>query len=93
MWNRSISCGNFHGQFTCGHTGATEHTRIIKLKPSIRIYQNESNKTQSLFHIEDFESLLKEIAGVDDQNGKNRHQHLKIVTYTFRLQHPSATSM
>ena len=27
------------------------------------------------------------------QNDKNRHQHLKIVANTFRLQHPSPTSM
>ena len=26
-------------------------------------------------------------------NGKNRHQHLKVVTITFRLPHPSPTSM
>ena len=28
-----------------------------------------------------------------DQNGQNGHQHLIVVTNTFRLQHPSLTSM
>ena len=30
---------------------------------------------------------------VGDKNGENRHQHLKLVASTFRLQHPSQTSM
>ena len=30
---------------------------------------------------------------VGDQNGQNRHQHLKVVTNTCCLQHPSPTSM
>ena len=29
---------------------------------------------------------------VDDENGQNRHQHLKVVANTFRLQHPSPIS-
>ena len=30
---------------------------------------------------------------VRDENDQNRHQHLKIVSITFCLQHPSPTSM
>ena len=30
---------------------------------------------------------------VGDQKGQNRHQHLKVVTNTFCLQHPSPTSI
>ena len=30
---------------------------------------------------------------VDDENGQKRHQHLKIVTNAFGLQHPSPTLM
>jgi len=33
------------------------------------------------------------MADVDDQNGQNRYQHLKVVTKSFRLQHPSPTSI
>ena len=29
----------------------------------------------------------------DDQNGQNRHQHLKDVTTRFRFQQPSPTSV
>ena len=35
----------------------------------------------------------KKIIDVGDQNCENRHQHLKVVVNTFRLQHPSPTSM
>ena len=35
----------------------------------------------------------KKIVDVGDQKGQNRHQHLIVVTNTFRLQHPSPTSM
>ena len=37
--------------------------------------------------------LCKKIENVDDENGRNRHLHLKIVIDTFSLQHPSPTSM
>ena len=33
------------------------------------------------------------IIDVGDQNDQNCHQHLKVVTNTFCLQHPSPTSM
>ena len=35
----------------------------------------------------------QKIVDVGDQNGKIRHQHLKVVINTFLLQHPSPTSM
>ena len=37
--------------------------------------------------------LCYKIKDVDDENDQNRHQHLKIVANTFRLQHPSPTSV
>ena len=36
---------------------------------------------------------MLEIEDVGDKNGQNRHQHLKVVANTFRLQHPSPTSV
>ena len=33
------------------------------------------------------------IEDVGDENSQNRHQHLKVVSNTFRLQHQSRTSM
>ena len=33
------------------------------------------------------------IVNVADQNARNRHQHLIVVINSFRLQHPSLTSM
>ena len=35
----------------------------------------------------------KKTVDAGDPNGHNRHKHLKVVTKTFRLQHPSPTSM
>ena len=40
-----------------------------------------------------YSTLIKKILDVGDQNGQNRHQHLIVVTNTFRLQHPSPTSI
>ena len=37
--------------------------------------------------------LCKKIVDFGDLNGQNRRQHLIVVTNTFRLQHPSPTSM
>ena len=37
--------------------------------------------------------LCKNIVDVGDQKDQTRHQHLKVVTNTSRLQHPSPTSM
>ena len=33
------------------------------------------------------------IENVGDENGQNRHQHLKVVTDTFRLQHRIVTNI
>ena len=33
------------------------------------------------------------VKDVTEEKGQNRHQHLKVVANTFRLQHPSPTSM
>ena len=38
-------------------------------------------------------TLLLKIKDVGDKNGQNRNQHLKVVTNTFHLQHPSPTSV
>ena len=37
--------------------------------------------------------VLEKIGNVGDENGQNRHQHLKVIANTFRPQHPSPTSM
>ena len=36
---------------------------------------------------------VKKIVDVDELSGQNRHQHLKVVTNTFSLQHTSPISM
>ena len=38
-------------------------------------------------------SLCKKIVDLGDQNGRNRHPLLIVVTHTFRLLQPSPTSM
>ena len=40
-----------------------------------------------------FECWCPTLVDVSDQNGRNPHEHLIIVTNTFYLQHPSPTSM
>ena len=37
--------------------------------------------------------LCEKIEDVGEENGQNRHQHLKIVTNMFPLRYPSPTSM
>ena len=37
--------------------------------------------------------LWKNIVDIGDRNGQNRHQHLKVVTNTFRLRQPSVTML
>ena len=49
-------------------------------------------KLVTFVHVDDLTSMLV-ISLVDERNGQNRHGHLKVLTNTFRLQHPSPISM